>query len=74
MKLNYAPSTKGKAFYSDTNYQLLGRIIETITDNKTHTISAIAYEAGFNSISSFNSAFKKQTNKTPQAYRQYLTE
>ena len=32
-------------------------------------ISAIAHEAGFNSISSFNSAFKKQTDKTPQAYR-----
>ncbi|MCP3928202.1 MAG: beta-lactamase family protein [Bacteroidetes bacterium] len=32
MKLKFAPGTKGKAFYSDTNYKLLGRIIETITD------------------------------------------
>src|SRR4029079_9722693 len=26
----FAPSTPGKAFYSDTNYQLLGAIIEAI--------------------------------------------
>lgn len=31
MKAPFAPGTKGKALYSDTNYQLLGRIIETIT-------------------------------------------
>ena len=34
-----------------------------------HTVAAIAYEVGFNSISSFNTAFKKQTGQTPQAYR-----
>ncbi len=27
----FAPSTPGKAFYSDTNYQLLGAIVEAIT-------------------------------------------
>jgi D-alanyl-D-alanine carboxypeptidase len=27
----FAPSTPGRAFYSDTNYQLVGRIIETVT-------------------------------------------
>jgi CubicO group peptidase (beta-lactamase class C family) len=31
MKPKFAPDAKGKALYSDTNYQLLGRIIETIT-------------------------------------------
>ena len=31
MKPKFAPGTSGKAFYSDTNYQLLGRIIENIT-------------------------------------------
>ena len=38
------------------------------------TIAAIAFEVGFNSISSFNTAFKKQTNQTPQAYRNQLTK
>ncbi|MGQ4271061.1 serine hydrolase domain-containing protein [Nocardiopsis changdeensis] len=27
----FAPSTPGRAYYSDTNYQLVGRIIETVT-------------------------------------------
>lgn len=34
-----------------------------------YTIAAIAMEAGFNSISSFNTAFKKHTGKTPLAFR-----
>jgi D-alanyl-D-alanine carboxypeptidase len=29
----FEPGKKGKAFYSDTNYQLLGKIIENITQN-----------------------------------------
>jgi len=39
-----------------------------------HTIAAIAFEVGFNSISSFNKAFKDQTGKSPMAYRQQLTK
>jgi len=38
------------------------------------TIAAIAFEVGFNSISSFNTAFKKQTRQTPQDYRNQLTK
>ncbi len=36
------------------------------------TIAAIAYDSGFNSISSFNTAFKKYTNTTAIAYRKSL--
>lgn len=39
-----------------------------------HTIASIAYDIGFNSISSFNVAFKKQTGMTPNAYRKSLIE
>lgn len=38
MKLKLAPGTREKAFYSDTNYQLLGRIIETIIDESFNTM------------------------------------
>ena len=30
----FAPSTPGKAFYSDTNYQLLGAVVEAITGGR----------------------------------------
>lgn len=65
-----------KNFNAFVNYYRVEEAIALLNDpkNESHTISAIAYEAGFNSISSFNSAFKKYTNKTPQAYRQQLTK
>ncbi len=37
-------------------------------------IASIAFEVGFNSISSFNTAFKKQTGTTPLSYRKELSE
>jgi AraC-like DNA-binding protein len=39
---------------------------------KNQTIASIAFEVGFNSLSSFNTAFKKETGQTPMAYRQQL--
>jgi AraC-like DNA-binding protein len=41
---------------------------------KNQTIASIAFEVGFNSISSFNTAFKKATGETPMAYRQRLSK
>jgi AraC-like DNA-binding protein len=37
--------------------------------SQTLTIAAISFDSGFNSLSSFNVAFKKFTGKTPSAYR-----
>ena len=40
---------------------------------KDYTIASLSYEAGFNSVSSFNNAFKLYTNSTPLAYRKSLS-
>ena len=37
MKPRFRPGKLGKAFYSDTNYQLLGKLIETVTGNELAT-------------------------------------
>lgn len=37
--------------------------------HKNHKIAFIAYECGFNSLSSFNSAFKKKVKVSPSTYR-----
>jgi AraC-like DNA-binding protein len=38
-------------------------------ENQHLTLAAIGFEAGFNSVSSFNSIFKKVTSFTPSQYR-----
>jgi len=38
-------------------------------DNNQFTIASIAYDVGFNSLSSFNTAFKKIEGVTPSQYR-----
>jgi len=40
------------------------------TEHKTKTILSILYDVGFNSKSSFNTAFKKKMAMTPSQYRQ----
>lgn len=42
--------------------------------HKQYTIFALAMDAGFNSKSSFNDAFKRYTGKTPSAYRRERRE
>lgn len=63
-------------FNSFVNQYRIQDSIKLLSDpsHQNFTISAIAFKVGFNSLSSFNSAFKKQTNQTPHAYRQALTK
>ena len=42
-------------------------------ENEKFTISSIAFDTGFSSLSSFNSAFKKFESMTPSAYRKQLS-
>ena len=60
-----------KNFYEFINEK---RVLEAknllLDTNKQHyTIAAIAYQSGFNSISSFNEVFKKYTSQTPSEFR-----
>jgi len=43
-----------------------------LTEQPNITVSAIAYDCGFNTLSSFNQAFKRVTQTTPSAYRKSL--
>lgn len=42
--------------------------------HKNHKISSVAYDSGFNSLSSFNAAFKKLTKQTAAQYRKQNLE
>lgn len=61
----------GRNFNTYINHFRIEEASKQLRDSKFehYSISAIAMESGFNSISSFNTAFKKQTNLTPLAFR-----
>ena len=65
-------------FKSNFNSYINGFRVEKakqlLVDKPQLDITDIAYESGFNSISSFNSAFKKKTNTTPGCYRKQRLE
>ncbi|MES2653233.1 MAG: helix-turn-helix domain-containing protein [Bacteroidota bacterium] len=64
----------GQHFYDFVNTYRIENAMEILKDSsKTKvTILEILYEVGFNSKSSFNTAFKKHTGNTPTNYRKNL--
>lgn len=59
-----------KNFYDFVNEYRVKEFIVRATnpENKNLNLLGIAYDSGFNSKSSFNEVFKKQTGKTPSRY------
>ena len=61
----------GKSFTNLINEYRVNEFIDRLNDPsyKDHSIYGIALDSGFKSKSSFNSAFKKITGKTPSEYK-----
>jgi AraC-like DNA-binding protein len=61
-------------FYDFVNTYRIQNAMDILKDNTKSkvTVLEILYEVGFNSKSSFNTAFKKHTGNTPTAYRNSL--
>jgi len=64
----------GRSFFDVVNEYRVDEAQRLLADpdRDGHTILAIAYDAGFNTKSAFNAAFKKRTGQTPSAYRKAL--
>jgi AraC-like DNA-binding protein len=63
-----------KSFFDFINYyriQEAQKILKESADDKM-TILEVMYEVGFNSKSSFNTAFKKETGQTPSEFRKTI--
>jgi len=65
----------GQNFFDFINSYRINEVIEGLKDpDKQHLkILAIAFDAGFNSKTTFNSIFKKVTGITPSEYRRHLS-
>lgn len=64
----------GKNFYTFVNEYRVAEVQEMLKNKKFdhYSLLGIAYEAGFNSKSSFNTIFKKITGLTPTEYKAVL--
>lgn len=62
-------------FFTFINEYRVKEVIERFGDPRfnNYTILAIAFDAGFNSKTTFNSFFKSQTGLTPSDYRLKMT-
>jgi AraC-like DNA-binding protein len=61
----------GSNFYDYINAQRIGEAKRRLLDSKmsNRSIASIAFDAGFNSLSAFNVAFKKFEKSTPSQFR-----
>lgn len=61
----------GLHFFDFVNEYRIGKAMEILKDfsNNKFTIQQVLYDVGFNSKSSFNTAFKKHTKLTPTEYK-----
>jgi len=66
----------GRNLFSFVNEYRIKEALRRMNDPKYqhYTLLAIAYDAGFNSKSTFNSFFKAYTGKTPSAYRKEMSK
>lgn len=64
-------SRSGTNFKEYINTYRVNHATQILSDpgHRAFNISSIAYDSGFNSLSSFNTAFKKVTGTTPSAYK-----
>lgn len=65
----------GRNFFTFINEYRVKEVIDRFSDPRynNYTILAIAYDAGFNSKTTFNAIFKSQTGSTPSQYRERTT-
>ena len=65
-----------QSFYDYINHHRVeaAKILLADEGRKAHKIASIAYDAGFNSISTFNEVFKKISGCTPSQFRRYPEE
>ncbi|MEL6673241.1 MAG: helix-turn-helix domain-containing protein [Bacteroidota bacterium] len=67
---------EGKNFFEFVNAYRVEAVKEKLLDPAFahYSILGIAYECGFKTKSTFNTAFKKMTGNTPSAFRKKMTE
>ncbi len=63
----------GKSFSEYVNALRISKASELLSKEPQLKITAIAYEVGFRSISSFNTTFRSHTDMTPSSYREKFT-
>ena len=58
-------------FFDFVNSYRIKQVKRELSDSKNSpfTVLALAFDAGFNSKSSFNTIFKKHTGRTPSEFR-----